>query len=662
VANHAGSHRGGGSGHEGRRSIRAERRSSGVAFRGNKGATISYFDLPRIHLLGTFFTDPSTVNNDPSHYDSAVDRPSPWQSPNGLHRFMFVDVKVNAATDANGEFVQQDALLGAQVTTNDSPSAAKLVDLDVYQQAVPTIFGLGINIAIAPGVVLAGFVDPVPSNGLRFTRVLPTRGWQAWDSYEDSSFGGDTYACAVFQTVVRIPAATWPTTTSSVLSTLRSATSVDAEGNVLIAIRMVLDAFQNVPWHADFCTGRVLATLGPVPNASEVATVVGGHWLDPRPVDKTHWYSPDFYGVPAVFVDRPATGKRLVLDLANAMALQQPGGPPVPTGDLSVRIGDGASGEIGPFQATQDLYQNFGGIIELPVSDQQWSVRNRPLVVSTTRDDIGGPELWFEAANGLRIEAADRVFRLRGAAGTSATARVRISRFGQPAIEFEPAVIVVPVTTGNLSATVPWNGEYVGDTPQAAGKLTASITPVDSSGSCTVTLTVQGDPGARTDELDGQLYFIVVFDPKAGAPDMNKVVPPQESVISCVVYSACTDAPTWETVRAVMVPYAKLYPGMTDQIDLTQEQAFFTFAVNPSWAAFDGPNFTPYVLPDGRKIGAGAIPYVMTRPFDDPRYMPVSRDLSADRLLMILNYIADIQTNVKPTPPPPHAPAQAGPT
>lgn len=624
---------------------------------GKRGPTISYLDLPRIHLLGTFFTDPSTVNNDPSHYDSSVDRPSPWQSPNGLHRFMFVDVKVNAATDANGDFVEQDALLGAQVTTNDSPSAAKLVDLDVYQQAVPMIFGLGINITVAPGVVLSGSIDPVPSNGLRFTRVLPTRGWQPWDSYEDSSFGGDTYACAVFQTVFRVPAASWPTTTSKLLTALRAATSTDANGNLLIAIRMVLDAFQNVPWHDDFCTGRVQATLGPVLSANEVATVVGGHWLDPRPVDKAHWYSPDFYGVPAVFVERPTTGKRLILDLANAMALQQPGGPPVPTGDLTVRIGDGASGDLGPFQATQDLYQNFGGIIELPVSDGQWSVRNRPLAIRTTRADIGGPALWVEAPSGLRIEAADRVFRLRGVAATVATARVRISRFGQPAAGFKPGVVVVPVTTGNQSATVPWNGEYVGDTPQAAGKLTASITPVDSSGNCAVTLTVQGDPGARTDELDGQLYFIVVYDPAVGPPDMNKVVPPQESVISCVVYSLCTVAPTWETVRALMAPYAKLYPGMTDQIDLTQEQAFFTFAVNPSWAAFEGPKFTPYVLPDGRKIGAGAIPYVMTRPFTDPRFMPVSRDLSEDRLLMILNYIADIQTGVKPTPPPPHPPA-----
>ena len=42
-----------------------------------------------------------------------------------------------------------------------------------------------------------------------------------------------------------------------------------------------------------------------------------------------------------------------------------------------------------------------------------------------------------------------------------------------------------------------------------------------------------------------------------------------------------------------MTPYAKLYPGMTEQIDLTQQLAFFTFATNPPWLAFDGPNALP---------------------------------------------------------------------
>ena len=102
-----------------------------------------------------------------------------------------------------------------------------------------------------------------------------------------------------------------------------------------------------------------------------------------------------------------------------------------------------------------------------------------------------------------------------------------------------------------------------------------------------------------------------------------------------------------------MTPYAKLYPGMTEQIDLTQQQAFFTFATNPPWQAFDGPNAVPYTLPNGSQIAAGSIPYLLTRDFNDPRFMPVTRDLSQDKLLCVLYYIAWIQTVVQPTPPQP---------
>jgi hypothetical protein len=163
---------------------------------------------------------------------------------------------------------------------------------------------------------------------------------------------------------------------------------------------------------------------------------------------------------------------------------------------------------------------------------------------------------------------------------------------------------------------------------------------------------VMHDPGSRTSQLDGQLYYIMVYDPADGPPDMQHVPPRQETLISCIVFSQYNETPSWETVKAIMTPYAKLYPGMTDQIDLTQEQAFFTFAVNPSWHAYE-KNVVPYVLPDGRKIAAGAIPYLMTREFNDPRFMPVTRDLSPDKLLHILTYIADIQAGVEPTPPPP---------
>jgi hypothetical protein len=618
---------------------------------------MSYLDLPRVHLGGTFFADPSTVNNDPSHYDEDVTRPSPWQNPNGLHRFRFVDVKVNAAIDAAGKFVEHDVLLGVTVSSTDKPpgvdkpSAAKIVDLDVYQQGVSTIFGFTVKISVSNDVHLIGAMDPCPANGLWFQRILPTRGWQEWDAYGNASFGGDTYASAVFQSVLRIKPANWPADVGGVLSQLRSATTTDSEGNLLLSFRMVLDSYQNVPWHDDFNTGRVLATLGPV-SRNEAPHIPGGRWLDPRKIvtASAKWYWPNFYSAPFKFIERTAGVRRLVIDMANAICMQQPGGAPVPLGELSPILGDGTA--IGSFQATQDFYQNLGGIIELPVSDDQWAARDQPLNLPTNLEDIGGPYLWLESTSGLAIDAIDQVFRLAGHAGTTASARVRIARWGKPASGFEPAVVVVPVVPKNQGASVPWSAGYKGDSAQADGALEATVTAVDAQGDCIVTLTVMHDPGSRTSQLDGQLYYIMVYDPADGPPDMQHVPPRQETLISCIVFSQYNETPSWETVKAIMTPYAKLYPGMTDQIDLTQEQAFFTFAVNPSWHAYE-KNVVPYVLPDGRKIAAGAIPYLMTREFNDPRFMPVTRDLSPDKLLHILTYIADIQAGVEPTPTPP---------
>jgi hypothetical protein len=623
---------------------------------------MSYLDLPRIHLGGTFFTDPSTINNDPSHYEADVTRPSPWQNPKGLHRFKFVDVKVQAAIDANGIFVDRDPVLGVVANSTDRPSAAKIVDLDVYQQGVPTIFGFTLQISLSGDVNIVGSMDPCCCNGLWFQRVLPTRGWKPWDSYGHASFGGDTYASAVYQSVLRINPQTWPATLNGVLAQLREATTTDADGNLLLSIRMVLDSYNNVPWHDDYNLGRVVATLGPV-LAGEAPHIPGGRWLDPRPIDpgKSPWYAPNFYSAPFKFIQR-SSGMRLVIDLADAVCMQLPGGPPVPLGNLSAILGDGSTGQIGPFQVTQDLYQNLGGIIELAVTQTQWQAQFQPLSLITTRDDIGGwpvPQysgmlaLWREKPRGIVFDAIDQVFRLPGQPSTTATARVRVTEWGQPMVGYQPAVMAMPVEPTNQGASVPWSAGYTGDTPQAQGALEATVSAVDANGNCTVTLTVLADPGYRTSQLDGQLYFVVLYEPLIGPPPMNDVAPRQESLISCIVFSQYQAQPTWDTVNAIMTPYAKLYPGMTDQIDLTQQQAFFTFAVNPPWQAYDGPNMVPYVLPDGRQIAAGAIPYYMTRSFTDPRYMPVTRDLSPDKVLHVLTYCADLQELVQPTPPPP---------
>ena len=630
---------------------------------------MSYMHWPRVHLGGVFFTDPSTVNNDPAHYKAEITQPAPWQDSNGLHRFQFVDVRVLGAIDAGGVFLESDPILGAAANSVDTPSSAKIVDLDVYQQGVPTIFGFQLGLSVSALVTLVGAMDPCCCNGLWWNRVLPTRGWNGWDGYGEASFGGDTFASATFQSVLRIPAANWPVQLGGVLDELRAATSSDGYGNIVLSIRMVLDSYNNVPWHKDFRRGRVTATLGPV-LPGELSHIPGGRWLDPYagspPVSQPPqppWNWPSAYSAPFRFITQVSGATTLVIDLADAVSMTTVGGPPVPLGEVSAYLLGGPTGPLGSFQVTQDLYMNLGGIVDLVVTPAQWAAQGAPLALTTSLEDIGGEAtlglpgkvMWRENASGTVIDAENQVFRMQGYAGQTASATVSFSQFGQPMVGVTPNVLVQPVYRHVLGASVPWSEpDASGDSPDVDGYLSATASVTDNNGRSTITLTVNGGPPPRTSQLDGQLYFII---PYLGAepPNLLQAAPRQESMISAVVFApfAYSNPPAWETVKELMTPYAKLYPGMTEQIDLTQQQAFFTFATNPPWQAFDGPNAVPYTLPNGSKIAAGSIPYLLTRDFNDPRFMPVTRDLSQDKLLCVLYYIAWLQTVVQPTPTPP---------
>jgi hypothetical protein len=282
---------------------------------------MSYLDLPRVHLNGTFFKDPSTVNNDPSHYDEDVTRPSPWQNPNGLHRFKFLDVKVTAAIDAGGNFVEHDPLLGVAVSSTNKPSAAKIVDLDVYQQGVSTIFGFTVKISVNNDVHLIGAMDPCPANGLWFQRVLPTRGWQGWDSYGNASFGGDTYACAVFQSFLRISRPTGRRMSAGIVAVAiryddrwrRQPASVYPDGARL---------YQNVPGTTTSTPAAYWRPLGRS-NSNEAPHIPGGAGSTRgRSTPVAPSGTGPFLQRPFKFVERAPGVRRLVIDMADAICMQ----------------------------------------------------------------------------------------------------------------------------------------------------------------------------------------------------------------------------------------------------------------------------------------------------------------------------------------------------
>src|SRR3712207_1934607 len=117
---------------------------------------MSYLGFPRINFLGTFQADPSTVNNDPVHYDSsrfvarfqerqtAVAR-NGWWNPNGSGAFRLGACAITSLSYPDGSTVVDpavDGLLRAKLIDAQDRVSAKMVDLDPQQQIVSEIWGL----------------------------------------------------------------------------------------------------------------------------------------------------------------------------------------------------------------------------------------------------------------------------------------------------------------------------------------------------------------------------------------------------------------------------------------------------------------------------------------------------------------------------------------
>jgi len=334
-----------------------------------------------------------------------------------------------------------------------------------------------------------------------------------------------------------------------------------------------------------------------------------------------------------------------VLDLANSICRQMAGAGPVDLGHLvamAVSLNSVAV-SLGEVDYSDFAYDNNAQITELPLTPEQVQMLQQgTLKLTMSRTDIGIRDVLTEPANtNIQFCAEQRVVRMNGDPYTTAAVRVYVSKRGVPWPGKKLEVFLESVYGTTPGATVaPTNP---GNSPKAHKAVKATISASDSDGYATVTLTVLKDPGQRTPELDGQLYFIVVYDPDLPHPDWSKKTspaPPQDQTISCLVFSQypVNQNPQWAEIKAMFVPYMKLYPSMRERLDLTDPTTFEVFAKNPPWSHGYNVNRTG---PLG--IVAGAIPYYLSLDFNDPRYMPISRDLSPAKVSTIMHFIKNLQ-------------------
>ncbi len=471
--------------------------------------------------------------------------------------------------------------MGTSLTDDTTGVEAKLVDLDSENQSTSQIWGLKV------------FVGKTTS-GLGFS------GDYAVASFLDlfvrfTTGSADSFFGAGFQSVLQ--SIQWAGTGTSRYLKELSAKGIPSQ----LSIKFNVDGFNDDSTSSDFTLGRIVGSIGPQ-HDGEPSFFVAGRVLDPVPASTLN-------SAYAEIID-----KTLTIDLGNSLNTQSPGGPFVNLGAVNLVILQPATGgapiNIGTIPyATPNWYTTTAGIVSFALSDAQLQqVSSAPLAL--LQPGAGNPLLLTESNDGTWVRADATVFRLNP--GDTATTTYYASVFGKRAsgltisLGYDPSIMQGQTTQG------PIPGPQTVGLPTSAFTFPASVT---TGADGTVVVTVKAaDPGQPRQYIDGQVYG-VTYGP-GNAPPPVGTVGNASRILNALVWSGYTAPanPTWTNdVQPILQQYADLYPVMKQFVDLS--------------------SFSSVVA------AKTMLQKVFGLPTTDPLYMPVTRDLSAAKKAMILNWL-----------------------
>lgn len=645
---------------------------------------MSYLDFPRLHFSGLFYTGPSTINNITQNYTPSVPLESgPNQydpnvalwNPMGVAQWWLEECTVLNAVGPEGAQVQAtDAVIGAAVRSPSSKTPmsdgqggfydiAKMVDLDPDQQGRSALYGVRISVTLPNGAGLQGLMTVAELRQLNGR--IPVRGgsWTAVGNWmgtlQDVVWSGDISG-------------------SPLLTALKAAS---AQG---LAVKLTADLHQNNPANIftsgdQFCYGRVLGSIGPV-LAGELSQVVPGRCLQtaaspptaavaaPAQVGNKRMQARErVVAMTAAIADQ----REAAANVVNAAAAKKPDPwnaafsiisqtkPPNPqtkpqtllsldiggsiylnfkktssgaTSDgtfevdsgISVGVFDLTNKKFAPFAngalAFTDQYQPLvstpkncvlvknSGVFVIPLtSDEETLSSTNPLAIS-----VNGVIVAQELSSGLWMDVSVSSQRIECGSGQTSQVQLMVRQFGKPLANQAP-----PVTTDvQLVQWILQDGQWTNpQTLPTSTDVGISIGTTDENGLAEITTTANVPditlPGIRQ-PLDSQVYYISLAD-----SDGN-IIGDQQATLSVLLWTAfqAPANPSWADIGAVFGAYARMYPGMKARLDISDQQTVAGFA--------------PVVLSH------------MSKPFSDPAYMPVTRDLSPSKMNMIVSWLQNL--------------------
>jgi hypothetical protein len=575
---------------------------------------LSYLAALRVHFAGQFQAAPSTVNNDPTHYDNASFKPEyqlpgntrGWWNPRGNADWRLIGCTVTDAWHADGSpAAAGDPIRSALVADSDRQVAAKLVDLDPEQQLVSTIWGLEVRLCDGGGADLVR------------GRFAPAAFMDIWNRAQGPGAQGDIGACAFYQSVLSDLEWSAAAASSAWLRELR-----DAATDGLLSIRFNVDGYNMSASSPDFTRGRIAGTIG-VATAAEPRHFVNGRQFMAQAGAGGGFFNPagEINFCTAV-VD--AERGKVLCDLGNALPTSSPGGPQADLGALTLGYVDPDGDGVQPLGTIDYLadgwYEATAGVVEVPAdgaldAGQLAAIAEAQLALTLAQ----APSATREAPAGLYVRADDVVLRLEP--GETAQVTLYASRFGTP---LAGAQLACAEDASGLQTQVAPGDPSVGE---PTGDLTFDTRlEADAHGVATLHVTAH-DPGNPRGYIDGQVYGLrpALAEPPDGPP-----VDPW-AFVSLLVYDAFApdDPPTWwGSLEPVLRQYANLYPVMDVFLDLgdyasvceSRELLRLAFALDVA----------------------------------DPNAMPATRDLSAAKRSAILRWLDEPGPDGNPrlgTPP-----------
>lgn len=642
---------------------------------------MSYLHIPRINFGGLFFTNPNTINNYDFSYDTDIELtnakgqyrtdggqggPGGW-NPLGTARFYLRSCSVLGGVDKEGRPVAADPgdpLIGAPVATPspgtpEAPdgvtySLPKLVDLDPDMQIRSEVYGMRVWVQI-------------PGSGAGFWGTMSVPQLRNMGGRVDN--GVHSSWSAVGTLAGNITDVKWlgDASVSPLLAQFKAAC---AGG---ISYRLTIDLHQNNPANQftsgdQLYYGRAHGTFGPAYPDRELAQVVPGRMLQipppPPSAAKSKATATPQAGartrearleaianeLGAAAASKAKSAPSVSLNASPALVLTRPDG----THSLAVDLGGASLLAVGPnnevlgkylvdegielgyldgtsftpFAAKPVSFTNEyvdtlignvekscylvrnAGVVDVPLTDTEAkTIASAPLAVRVT-----GQLPLQELTSGYWIELSEGSCRLLP--GTNTNLQMMVRQFGAPVTGAVPALTINVLASNWYNDERPFKNEIE---PSTAVELTFEG-ELDANGlvGMQVAGTTPAPLGTLRTFMDSKVFFAEISDSN-GDPIGDQAA--EGYALSALLWNPYQPPsnPTWDAdVGPILESYSRLYPGMKSIFDIGDKDTVLG--------------------------SAAGVRERMSLPFDDPGYMPVTRDLSPSKVAVVVRWLGEQTT------------------